>query len=119
MGIGLLHVKCVAVAGEARLSCSVVIVYRLLLSMTSVTNALALRLRCRYDWRESLHIKKWCAIARVVSQYSVSELKGSSNTGLFLCHIKVNKWPTRGFWTISCVLSRLPTTNATHVKNDV
>ena len=30
----------VAVAGEARLSCSVVIVYRLLLSMTSVTHAL-------------------------------------------------------------------------------
>ena len=33
-------VHCVAVAGEARLSCSVVIVYRLLLSMTSVTHAL-------------------------------------------------------------------------------
>ena len=35
-------VRCVsvAVAGEARLSCSVVIVYRLLLSMTSVTHAL-------------------------------------------------------------------------------
>ena len=30
----------VAVAGEARLSCSVVIVYRLLLSMTSVSHAL-------------------------------------------------------------------------------
>ena len=30
----------VAVAGEARLSCSVVVVYRLLLSMTSVTHAL-------------------------------------------------------------------------------
>ena len=30
----------VAVAGEARLSCSIVIVYRLLLSMTSVTHAL-------------------------------------------------------------------------------
>ena len=30
----------VAVAGEARLSCSILIVYRLLLSMTSVTHAL-------------------------------------------------------------------------------
>ena len=56
----------VAVAGEARLSCEhsysvqIVIVH----DIRDARSHIALRLRCRYDWRESLHIKKWCAIAR-------------------------------------------------------
>ena len=109
----------VVVACGARLSCSVVMVYSVLLSVSLVAHApiWALRLWCAYDWRETCIYKEWCAIARG-SQYNVNERSESiflwlySRTFLYV-FIYLNKWPTRGFRNIVsyCVLwSSLPTT---------